>query len=54
MPIWLRNYTYQEIRKFYDEERKAHEKTSSGDGVQTLQKSPEKIKVPDYIAKAHK
>jgi len=28
MPIWLRQFTFSEIKKFYDEEKKAVEKAS--------------------------
>jgi len=29
MPLWLRKFTFKEISDFYEEERKAYEKTSN-------------------------
>lgn len=47
MPIWLRNFTYSEIKKHYDEEAEAYSKAEKG---QTLTKS-NNPKVPDYVMK---
>jgi hypothetical protein len=33
MPIWLRKFTFSEIKKHYDEEKQAHENTDSGKNV---------------------
>lgn len=35
MPIWLRNYTFSEIKKFYEEQKKASEPASKK-GTTTL------------------
>ena len=33
MPIWLRKYTFNEIKKYYDEEKQAYENTNEGKNV---------------------
>jgi len=48
MPIWLRKYTYQEIQKWYDAEKKAHEDASKGKGKQTLVDPSGKVNVPAF------
>ena len=36
MPIWLRKYTFNEIKKHYDEEKEAIERAKQGSEKQTL------------------
>ena len=66
MPIWLRKYTFNEIKKYYDEEKEAYENASNKNTVigtdglvkdrsvfenqQTPQKSP-KISKPGITPK---
>jgi hypothetical protein len=53
MPIWLRNFTYNKIRQFYED-------TSSKDNVEksiaTMKSAgaDKKINVPSYVTKASK
>jgi hypothetical protein len=60
MPIWLRNYTFKKMEKFYKEEKEAEEKfLASSQGKQTLENDftsiqrPD-IKAPNYSTKASK
>ena len=46
MPIWLRKFTYSEIRDFYDEENKEQETTTSGKS--NLINSDGTINTPDF------
>jgi len=57
MPLWLRGYTYNEIKKFYDGEKKASENATKGqNGSKTLVDSDGKVNTPDFISasKAYK
>ena len=52
MPIWLRNFTFQNIEEFYDKKAEAEKKAS---GKNTLDKQAPKgpaIKSPSYSTKA--
>ena len=54
MPIWLRRWTFNEIKKFYEEEKSASEgKTSSNGGKQTVINPDGTIKTPELLQKAH-
>ena len=48
MPIWLRNYTYSEIDKWYAKEKKAHEDAAKGKEKTTLVNSDGKVNVPAF------
>jgi hypothetical protein len=49
MPIWLRKFTYSEIKSFYDEEKKLHESSSSGDkGTKNLITKDGKVNTPAF------
>ena len=48
MPIWLRNYTFAEIQKWYDKEKKAHEDAAKGKEKTTLVNSDGKVNVPAF------
>jgi|TARA_B110000503_G_C7075452_1_gene382692 hypothetical protein len=51
MPIWLRKYTFSEIKSFYAEEKKANENASSGNKGQKNMINPDgKINTPDFAA----
>jgi hypothetical protein len=53
MPIWLRRWTFNEIRNYYEEEKEAAEgKKSSGGGKQTIINSDGTIKTPELLQKA--
>ena len=51
MPIWLRNFTFNQISKFYEEQQKANKK-----GKKKLDDLPSgpAIRKPDYTTKARK
>jgi hypothetical protein len=54
MPIWLRRWTFNEIKKFYQEEKETIEgKTSSNGGKQTVINSDGTIKSPELFQKAY-
>jgi hypothetical protein len=48
MPIWLRKYTFAEIKKYYEEQKDAAEGKQSG-GRQTVINSDGKIKTPELL-----
>jgi len=49
MPIWLRKYTYNEIKKFYDDEKQSHENASKGGkGSKNLVNPDGKVNVPAF------
>jgi len=48
MPIWLRRFTFIEIQKFYDEEKKEYE-NSSKSGNKTVIDTDGKIKAPEHL-----
>lgn len=47
LPIWLRKYTFNEIKKFYDEEQKAAESQNSK-GQKSLVNSDGTVNTPDF------
>lgn len=53
MPIWLRRWTFNEIRNHYEEEKEAIEgKQSNKGGKQTVINSDGTIKTPELLQKA--
>jgi hypothetical protein len=61
MPIWLRKYTFNEIKTFYEKEREEYEK-ASGKNILTADSGKEKfannvkpstkpIEVPAFVSK---
>lgn len=48
MPIWLRQFTFGEIQKYYDKEKQAYE--NKGDGTKTVIDSDGKIKSPEFLS----
>ncbi len=51
MPIWLRQYTFDQISEFYEEQRKANNKNKKK--LDDLPTGPA-IRQPDYTTKARK
>jgi len=51
MPIWLRKFTFSEIQKFYDEEKKHHE-SSTDPNQKTLIGSDGKVNAPEFAKTA--
>ena len=50
MPIWLRHFTFNEIQKHYDEEKKSYEKsTSKNSQNKTVIDQDGKIKAPEFL-----
>jgi hypothetical protein len=53
MPIWLRRWTFNEIKNHYEEETDATEKSGkTGGGKQTVINSDGTIKTPELLQKA--
>jgi hypothetical protein len=54
MPIWLRYWTFNEIKKFYEEEKDTVENsTKSGGGKKTVIDSDGTIKTPELLQKVN-
>ena len=51
MPIWLRKFTFKEIKEFYEEEKQQYEK-SKNNGSQTLVGTDGKVKSPEFLKNA--
>ena len=51
MPIWLRRFTFNEIQKFYDEEKSAYENKGKS-GSKTVIGADGKVKAPEYLNQA--
>jgi hypothetical protein len=51
MPIWLRKFTFKQIKDFYDEEKKQMEEAKKG-GSQTLVGTDGKVKSPEFLKNA--
>ena len=51
MPIWLRKFTFNEIKKHYEEENAAYEKAKSGGkpGQKDLINSDGTINTPEFL-----
>tara|TARA_R110002167_G_scaffold41726_5_gene127421 strand:+ start:441 stop:635 length:195 start_codon:yes stop_codon:yes gene_type:complete len=48
MPIWLRKFTFKQIKDFYEDEKKQMEDTKQG-GSQTLIDSEGRVKSPEFL-----
>ena len=48
MPIWLRKFTFKQIKDFYDEEKKQMEDAKSGSS-QTVIDTDGKVKSPEFL-----
>jgi hypothetical protein len=51
MPIWLRKYTFNEIKNYYEEQKDAAEGKQNSGGRQTIIGSDGKVKVPELLQK---
>ena len=51
MPVWLRKFTFSEIQKFYDEEKKQYESTNK-ENQSTLVDSDGKVNTPKFAKAA--
>ena len=49
MPIWLRKFTFNEIKNYYEEQKDAVEGKQSSGGRQTVIGSDGKVKVPELL-----
>jgi hypothetical protein len=55
MPIWLRNYTFNKLKEWYNQETKNPNEDSWTSGAAKEEASKNKqIKVPTYVTKASK
>ena len=52
MPIWLRKFTFKQIKDFYEEEKSAIDNKGKN-GKQTVIDSEGKVKMPEMLQKAH-
>jgi hypothetical protein len=48
MPIWLRRFTFNEIQKYYDEEKQSYE--NKGNGTKTIVDENGQIKSPEFLS----
>lgn len=51
MPIWLRKFTFKQIKDFYEEEKKQMEEAKGGNS-QTLVGTDGKVKAPQFLKNA--
>lgn len=55
MPIWLRNFTFNKMREFYDKEAAQAKKAQGGSGgATTVVDSSGKIQAPEHFQNAKK
>lgn len=60
MPIWLRNFTYNEINEFYEKEKEefdkasGKEKISSNTDIKKIKSISQSVQVPSYVTSAKK
>lgn len=47
MPIWLRRFTFNEIQKYYDDEKKSYENKSNGS--KTVIDENGQVKAPQFL-----
>tara|TARA_B100001094_G_scaffold1658_1_gene1483 strand:- start:1266 stop:1454 length:189 start_codon:yes stop_codon:yes gene_type:complete len=48
MPIWLRKFTFKEIKDFYEDEKKEYEESKSGNNSSTLIDSTGKVNPQNF------
>ena len=48
MPLWLRKYTFSEIKKHYDDEKKEYDKENKGQGETNLINSDGTVNTPAF------
>jgi len=49
MPIWLRKFTFKQIRDYYDEEKNSIENQNKSGGSRTVIGSDGKITSPEFL-----
>jgi len=49
MPIWLRRFTFIEIKKYYDKEQKEHDKSYKNSSSKNVIDQEGKIKKPEFL-----
>lgn len=49
MPIWLRVFTSNKLKEFYDKEAEAYQNSAKGPNTERTT-----LKIPDYVSKARK
>ena len=57
MPIWLRNFTYEKIKEYYDkqnEELEQQQRKLTGTQEATPENSKNMVQVPSYVTKVAK
>jgi|TARA_R110000803_G_scaffold81739_3_gene147692 hypothetical protein len=56
MPIWLRKFTFNKLKTYYQEQSPPEndESWTSGNARNIAKEEKKKIKIPDYITKASK
>jgi hypothetical protein len=61
MPIWLRKFTFNAIKEFYDTEKEEYEKASgngqimkSADQLAKMAKNEKALQKPTYVSKVSK
>ena len=50
MPIWLRRFTFNEIQRFYDDEKSSYENQNKGGNTKTVIGADGKIKAPEHLS----
>tara|TARA_Y100000356_G_C11025532_1_gene165741 strand:+ start:41 stop:385 length:345 start_codon:yes stop_codon:yes gene_type:complete len=51
MPIWLRRFTFIELKKYYDEEKKEYDKSFKNSSSKNVIDQEGKIKNPEFLKK---
>jgi hypothetical protein len=49
MPIWLRKFTFNQIQKHFDEEKKAYEKSRGKNNSTNMVDSDGKVNAPEFL-----
>jgi len=56
MPIWLRRYTFRQIREFYEKEKEEYEKASGKNTITAnsslgkIKNANQKVDVPSFVS----
>ena len=54
MPLALRTFTYNKLKKWYDEESKSSNDENMAESIKNIKSSgnqPQKVQVPSYVTK---
>lgn len=49
MPIWLRKFTFNQIQKHFDEEKKAYEESNRKNNSTNMVDSDGKVNTPEFL-----